>query len=44
MTQYVNHGKILSGDTARAPVDFGKAVLMNKKGHTGIKVWIAYGN
>ncbi|KAJ3328352.1 hypothetical protein HDU76_010127 [Blyttiomyces sp. JEL0837] len=40
--QILYYGKLATKDSARTFVDFGKADFYNKKGSTGVKVWIGY--
>ncbi|KAI9340584.1 hypothetical protein BDR26DRAFT_934455 [Obelidium mucronatum] len=40
--QTVHYGKLRANDSHNSMVDFGRASFFNKKGATGVKVWIAY--
>ncbi|KAI8821029.1 uncharacterized protein EV422DRAFT_506249 [Fimicolochytrium jonesii] len=42
-TQRYGYGRLGSGSVADSYVDFAKSLLVNKKGSTGVKVWIGYG-
>ncbi|KAI9336190.1 hypothetical protein DFJ73DRAFT_850634 [Zopfochytrium polystomum] len=41
--QVMQHGKLATNQTAKSFVDYGRADFYNKKGSTGVRVWIGYG-
>ncbi|KAJ3140872.1 hypothetical protein HK100_008572 [Physocladia obscura] len=40
--QVIHFGKLATNDSNNSMVDYAKAAFSNKKGATGVKVWIAY--
>ncbi|KAJ3055012.1 hypothetical protein HK097_000091 [Rhizophlyctis rosea] len=43
MRQTYSYGKLGVGDIAGTELDFARSVFVNKKGASGVKVWVAYG-
>ncbi|TPX60222.1 hypothetical protein PhCBS80983_g01895 [Powellomyces hirtus] len=42
-TTRFGYGRLGTGNVGAAYVDFARSLLVNKKGATGVKVWIGYG-
>ncbi|KAJ3099457.1 hypothetical protein HDU97_003032 [Phlyctochytrium planicorne] len=41
--QVVHYGKLATKDSHNALVDYGRSSFFNKKGSTGVRIWIGYG-
>ncbi|KAJ3214330.1 hypothetical protein HDU67_001771 [Dinochytrium kinnereticum] len=43
MRQVMHYGKLATKDSYNSHVDYGRASYYNKKGSTGVRIWVGYG-